>query len=335
VIESFEDPTRMWEVVDPGVPRTSSLQSFRSRLSSADPHSGDSRRSLDLDFHRAYQSVRFMPMSGFAVKPLPALANAALLATADVAVGDVIDVWVHSSTAIPFEIAGTVNYFPTMYEGDAQPNGGTNAGYVILPRDAVLARINTRTPNAINSNEVWLEADGQVVAAELATAIPTVTQIWETEDVRLALKASPMALGLRSTTLFGYVLTGLLSLIGFATYCYMSTRQRETYYGVLRSMGLSASQLYGSLIVEQVILIVAGLAFGTLLGLLLNQLVLPGLPLGLGDRPPVPPFFPRDDWAAVVRLYVMLMFAFLVALGVATALLVRAKTHRALRIGQE
>jgi ABC-type antimicrobial peptide transport system permease subunit len=144
-----------------------------------------------------------------------------------------------------------------------------------------------------------------------------------------------MGLGLRSVTLFGYVLTALLSLVGFATYFYMNTRQRETQYGILRSMGLSATQLYGSLIAEQVILIVSGLAFGTVLGLLLNQLVLPDLPIGLGDRPPVPPFYPQEDWLAVGRIYLTLMLAFLASLAIATALLVRGRIHRVLRIGQE
>jgi ABC-type antimicrobial peptide transport system permease subunit len=144
-----------------------------------------------------------------------------------------------------------------------------------------------------------------------------------------------MALGLRSMTLFGYALTGILSLVGFGMHFYMSTRQRETTYGILRSMGLSATQLYGSLMVEQLILILSGLTLGTLLGLLLNQLVLPDLPIALGDRPPIPHFYPQNDWVAVTRIYLTLMTALLVSLGVTTLFLMRAKIHTVLRIGQE
>jgi putative ABC transport system permease protein len=106
-------------------------------------------------------------------------------------------------------------------------------------------------------------------------------------------------------------------------------------YGVMRAMGMSPRQLYGSLVLEQVILILAGLALGTALGVLLNQITLPRLPIALGDGPPVPPFYPRDDWLAVARIYLILALAFLVTLGVATALLWRARIHRVLRIGQE
>jgi hypothetical protein len=89
------------------------------------------------------------------------------------------------------------------------------------------------------------------------------------------------------------------------------------------------------MVLEQVVLILAGLALGTALGVVLNQITLARLPIALGDRPPVPPFIPRDDWGAVGRIYLILMLAFLVSLAAATALLWRARIHRILRIGQE
>ena len=79
----------------------------------------------------------------------------------------------------------------------------------------------------------------------------------------------------------------------------------------------------------------AGLALGTALGVALNQVTLPRLPIALGGGPPVPPFRPQADWIAVGRIYLVLAVAFLLALGVATGLLWRARIHRALRIGQE
>jgi ABC-type antimicrobial peptide transport system permease subunit len=144
-----------------------------------------------------------------------------------------------------------------------------------------------------------------------------------------------MALGLRSVTFFGYILTTLLSLVGFATYFYMSARQRETAYGVLRSIGMSPGQLYGALVLEQVALILAGLAIGTILGVVLNRITLPGLPITFGDRPPTPPFLVRDDWLAVGRIYLTLAIAFFISLGIATALLWRTQLHRVLRVGEE
>jgi predicted lysophospholipase L1 biosynthesis ABC-type transport system permease subunit len=89
------------------------------------------------------------------------------------------------------------------------------------------------------------------------------------------------------------------------------------------------------LVLEQIVLILLGLALGTALGAMLNEVTLPGLPLVLGDQLPIPPFLTYDDWLAVGRITLILVVAFLVSLGVATAFLWRARIHRVLRIGEE
>jgi len=111
--------------------------------------------------------------------------------------------------------------------------------------------------------------------------------------------------------------------------------ERVREIGMMRAMGMSARELYGSIVIEQAVLILTGLALGTGLGVLLNQITLPRLPVSLGDRQPVPPFVAREDWLAIAALYLLLAVAFLAILAIVTALLRRARIHRILRIGQE
>lgn len=262
---------------------------------------------------------------------LPALVSPAFLGAADAAVGESVNVAI-DSRPVALRIAGVVNYFPTLYDD-------LNAGFAVVNRDALLAFLNDRPDVAVNANEALVETAGgrspSEVAAAAAENVPGLSSIDEADAIRRAIKADPMGLGLRSVTLFGYALTALLALIGFATYFYFSARQRESIYGVLRSIGLSPGQLYVVLLMEQLVLIMAGLAIGTALGLLLNRITLPGLPITFGDRLPTPPFLARNDWAAVGRIYLTLLVAFLLALGAATVLLWRTNLHRALRVGEE
>ncbi|GAG28769.1 unnamed protein product, partial [marine sediment metagenome] len=135
--------------------------------------------------------------------------------------------------------------------------------------------------------------------------------------------------------LLGYSLTLFLSLVGFATYFYMSARQRGSIYGILRSLGLSTTQMYGSLVLEQIILIISGLGLGILLGSILNKLILPGLPISFADIPPIPPFVPQSDWYSVIRLILIMIGGFMFTLAVGTFLLWRIKLHQVLRVGEE
>ena len=317
-VEGFETPERTW-FLNGGL--------STAHLVRTDPRSGQGNLAVELRFGRTLQSVSMSLTKKERAAPLPAIVSPAFLESAELEIGDVVKSWINTAET-ELEIIGTVNYFPTMY-------ADLSAGYLITSRDMLLPLLNRASHHSINPNEVFIESDEQTTVDTLAPLVPNLAQSWEAEAVRKTYKANPLALGLRSVTFFGYALTVLLSLVGFATHFYMNARQRATTYGVMRALGMSPRQLYGSLMLEQVILILTGLALGTGLGVLLNLITLPRLPIALGDSPPVPPFYPHSDWLAVGRIYIFLALAFLVTLSIATVLLWRARIHRVLRIGQE
>lgn len=295
-------------------------------------HSGQASLGLQLNLTASEGILLRLDIAPDFDQPLPVLASLAFLSATEAAVGDIVNVAINSQP-IQVQIAGQVTYFPTLYEDH-------DAGFLVTNRDLLLGFMNSKTYTAaINANEVLLAVTEDIpsenVSVEARSLLPGLRETWNAETIRRTIKADPMGLGLRSVTFFGYILTTTLSLVGFATYFYLSARQRESLYSVLRSIGLSPGQLYGALVLEQVVLILAGLTIGTLLGVLLNQLTLPGLPITFGDRPPTPPFIARNDWLAVGRIYLTLAIAFFVCLGVATFLLMRTNLHRMLRVGEE
>ncbi len=293
-------------------------------------HSGQASQKMELGLGEL-EAVALKLVAPPRTDPLPVLVSQAFLVGTETAVGDILNASINSQP-LQLRVVGAVNYFPTLYED-------LNAGFVVTHYTLILDYLNRASNRPINGNEALIQVTDHIAPTSVGeTALATISglsQVWEVEAVRRTIKADPMALGLRSVTYFGYVLTTLLSLIGFATYFYMSARQKEAIYAVLRSIGMSPAQLYGSLVLEQVILILTGLAIGTLLGVALNQLTLPGLPITFGDRPPTPPFIAQNDWLAIGRIYLTLTVAFLFSLGIATTLLWRTQLHRVLRVGEE
>ncbi|MBN1148370.1 MAG: FtsX-like permease family protein [Anaerolineales bacterium] len=340
IAEGFEDSSRSWAL--------NALDSFVSQDAALPIHSGHGNRKLFLAFDYTRRPIPLKVRSSETGSPgaieaeeqwpepaLPALVSPSFLKAAHLELGDTASVWINSLPPLEIQLTGLVNYFPTLYEN--LPNGSLpkEAGFAVVAYDSLLARLNDRSPAPVNVNEIWLSTAEQLPTGKLALLESLADRVWALESVHTSIKADPMGLGLRSVTKLGYLTTALLSVVGFTTHFYMSARRREVSYGVLRSMGLSSWQLYATLILEQMILILSGLALGVLLGLILNSLVLPGLPVTLGDLPPVPPFRVHNDWAASGRIFLALGCAFLVSISLVTALLWRARLHRIMRIGEE
>jgi ABC-type lipoprotein release transport system permease subunit len=325
VVEDFEGPTRpLFLGIMAGQNRYVGLF---TALTSEMSHSGQWGQGISMAFVCPKQTYPLRLSQTWTQEPLPALANPTFMETAALKVGDVVHAEVNSAQ-IDLRIVGVVRHFPTMYEQ-------AEAGYVVTSRDLLLAVLNDTSQQSTNPNEVLIETDGRTSLDSLSSLVPALSQSWQAESVRQALKANPLALALRAATFFGAALMILLSLVGFAAHFYLSIRQQEMLYGVMRALGLSPRQLYRWIVVEQAVLILAGLVLGTLLGLLLNQVTLPRLPVSLGEQQPIPPFVSRTDWLALGGLYLFLAVALLAMLGVVTALLRRARIHRILRIGQE
>ncbi|MCB0032203.1 MAG: ABC transporter permease, partial [Anaerolineales bacterium] len=197
---------------------------------------------------------------------LPALVTPRFLEATGLSVGDTVATRISSGATsgwrpIRLRIAGVMDAFPTL--GDLEP-----AGSVIVWQTPLLARLNAEIHSTVQPNELWLDTpptSEQIAAADEVLAIEPILQ---------ELRAQPMAVGLRTVTSLGFWMAIIFCVAGIGSYLYLTLRQNEAQYAVLRALGMSERQLYAALSLEQVILIVTGLAFGTGVGWLLSQLLL-------------------------------------------------------------
>lgn len=319
IFEDFESLDHIWMLND---------TQYSARFSRREEaHSGSGSISIDMPGTPNPRGLALLPARQTHQDPLAALVSEELISMTQTEVGDTV-IGNISGIPLPIKINGVLRYFPTLYDEPGH-------GFMVVQRAPLLAKLNREIRNPVNINEVWIDVETPRDAASLVGEFPNAVQVWDLDDERRAIKAEPLSLGLRSVIYLGYYLTAILSLVGFATHFYLSARQREVSFSILRSLGLSPVQLYGSLLLEQIVVVTSGLTVGTILGVLLNRLVLPGLPMTTGGRYPIPPFLVYTDWSSMLRLYFTLLGAFLLVLGGATATLWRAQLHRVLRIGQE
>ena len=328
VVESFENTNQfVWK---------SMTYPMRIYSMESHPHTGEASLSIYFD------TIGMSPLRWYginrvddlALQPIPALVSPDFLKRTELQSGDTVRIKVKVPDAfewdsVTFKILGVVNYFPTMYEIK-------EAGFLVTLHDPLFEQINLYRYNPLQSNELLISSkDPGATRTTLLDFGLLLNQVLSTNSILLELRTNPLAIGLRSVALFGYFLTIALCLVGFGTHFYLSTRQRVSNYSILRALGLSPRQLYATLLVEQIILMLSGLALGTILGILLNELTLSGLPLRLGELDTIPPFMVQTDWTLVIRVYLTLVIVFLLSLGIAIFFLWRVKIHRVLRIGEE
>ncbi|HUV90847.1 MAG TPA: FtsX-like permease family protein [Anaerolineae bacterium] len=238
-------------------------------------------------------------------------------------VGDLFDINV-DGVRVDLRLAGTLGTFPTLYPED---------GDRLVARLDYLAGVLETEPS-----EVWLRTDPrrheQTIAALEAPSNRKVV-IHDGHELAGVRKDDPLRTGLFGALSIGFVAASVLSVLGFLLYAITTIQSRALQFGVLRATGLSVAQLVGLLSTEQLTLIGVGIALGTALGAGAGWMFTRFLQVSIIAREAVPPFLIVTPWATIVRLYIILVIVFLVALAASVHLLRRMRVHAVLRLGEQ
>ena len=105
-----------------------------------------------------------------------------------------------------------------------------------------------------------------------------------------------------------------LSIVGFSLHAYLSFRDREGQFALLRSLGLSTGQLAALMWLEQAIVVVSGLALGTWMGGRLGAAIVPFIGSDETGRQPLPPFVLEIDWPTLLGTYSAMIAVFAIVI---------------------
>lgn len=185
--------------------------------------------------------------------------------------------------------------------------------------------------------EHWLEVDGDPDhVSEALRGQPLEARAVEGRAERfLTLSTDPVALGTIGALSIGFVAAAVFAAVGFAVSATVSARERITEFGLLRALGLSSRQLGSWMTLEQGVLVISSLGFGTLVGWALTTVILPLVTVTqLGTRP-IPDLTVVYPWDAVLVLEVSLVVVLAVIVAVMSLLLRRLGLGSLLRVGEE
>ncbi|HLY30186.1 MAG TPA: FtsX-like permease family protein, partial [Ktedonobacterales bacterium] len=247
-----------------------------------------------------------------------------------------------SLTNESFLVGAIVQEFPTLYPQE-DPSGFIVVSLTDYTNSVSVAA--PQLPNPVGPNEFWLRTNEN--AAQEASLISTVQSrpdlnVTSVESLRSDLateQANPINAGLQGLLLLGAIMAAALAIIGSAAQTLLGATQRAIQFAVLRTLGLTGSELARILLGEQLVVYLLGLLGGTLLGALLTTATLPYLQFSDPTLDPaklgIPPYTLDTNWGEIGLFYLALVIACGLALTLAARVAVRRGLGQALRIGED
>ncbi len=266
-------------------------------------------------------------------QPLPAIATKRFMRVNGHGVGDTIEVSVQGHR-IYVNFIGEMDYFPTLET--------FTDSYIVADLDAVVAYTNLEaTGGEIRPNEVWITTNG--VPEERAELIAMLEdgrpfaarEIFDRERALADSQVDPLVeAGWRALLFVAFAAVLILSGLGFMVHAYVSFKSREIQFALMRTVGFSMRQLTTLVLLEQALVIGAGLALGTWMGGRLGASMMPFL--GHDDRGAriLPPFVVDVNWQTLTITYLAMGLLFAVIIAGVILLVRRISLQRILRLGE-
>jgi len=238
--------------------------------------------------------------------------------------GDTISLVIQQNR-LEFVIVGTVPYWPTQYP-DQTP-------FFIVNLDYIYDQI------PMIPYEVWLKMeDGALLTPIIEGLQQNGIQISSIMDVRRELVTEarhPSRGGVFGILSLGFLISVIISLIGYLLYWFYNLSSRVVQFGVLRAMGLSRRQLTGMLLLEQVFTAGLSIALGLGIGRLASHLYLPFLQTSENVQQQVPPFRVVFDAKDDIAIYIVVCFMLLIGAAMLFMHIRRLRVHQAVKLGEE
>ena len=147
---------------------------------------------------------------------------------------------------------------------------------------------------ALEPYDIWVRKEPGATSEELYRGIEDnkleISGLQDTSQEIILKKNDPMLQGMNGGLTLGFIISMLVSTIGFLIYWILSIRSRELQFGIFRAMGLARSGIIGMLFWEQILTSGVAILMGITIGGVASKLYVPFLQIIYSSAEQVPPF---------------------------------------------
>ena len=276
------------------------------------------------------RSSGFYP--GIDLAPIPVLASDSFIDRSVYSVGSEFPISI-AGRRLVVTIVDTVSYFPAL---DTLSQKWLIMDFGSMARQANLgSRFDEVLPG-----EVWLKAEltgaERTLLKETLEEVPfNASEIHDLEEGFAESQVDPLVkAGWRALLFIAFGAVLVLSCTGFLVHAYVGFRNRAQQFALLRTVGLSGRQLVSLVLMEQVLVIAAGLALGSWIGGRLGEAVMPFLGNDERGEQVLPPFVLEVNWGTLLTTYLAMGVVFAIIIVGVMLFIRRISLQRILRLGE-
>ncbi|MCG7407762.1 ABC transporter permease [Paenibacillus sp. ACRRX] len=238
--------------------------------------------------------------------------------------GDLVSIGIQEQM-VEFVVVAILPYWPSQYP-DQTPFFIANLDYIY---DQV----------PMMPYEVWLKMkEGAKLGPVIESLQKANIDIASFKDVRAELVTQskhPTRGGVFGILSMGFLVSIIVSLIGYLLFWFFNLSGRVVQFGILRAMGLSRKQLTGMLLLEQLFTAGLSIGLGVIIGKVASRLFLPFLQATENAQMQVPPFRIVFEAKDTMQLYMVVGVMMLMGASMLFIHIRRLRVHQAVKMGEE
>ncbi len=266
--------------------------------------------------------------------PKGVLVSSSLKEKLGLEVGDPIDISWDSQPSVECTVYAFVDYWPSYNQYRTDRNGE------IVSTDCVIANLSfLQSKLRKEPYEIWIKrADGYTDTDVYNSIVESNLQldgITYVDQEIIKSKNDPLLQGLNGMLTLSFIITMMISAIGFLIYWILSIKSRALQFGIFRAMGLSLKNIIGMIVAEQIMISIVSIVVGVLLGGITSDIFVPMMEMVYNIAEQIPPFrvvASREDY---YKIYFIIGIMLIIGTITITRIIAKIKITQALKLGED
>lgn len=255
-----------------------------------------------------------------------------------VQLGDTITVKWSGNDAVTLTVLAFVDYWPSLDPEEVMVVNERTGETAI--KDFLVCNYNyIRKLVEFQPYQIWIDLADDATSEQLYTDIQEknikLQNITDSSQLLIEEKTDPELQGMNGALTLGFVVIMVMSVIGFLIYWIISIRSRTLQFGVLRAMGVTFKEIIGTLGYEQLLVSVASIAAGFVLGGVASDLFVPLFRTMYDANNQTPPFIVQGEGGDYIKMYIIIAIMLIGGFTILGGIIKRININKALKLGED